>query len=844
MNEIKIRAFNEYGEWKEQVYRISCKTNLPTIMMNETVVENGVATISGLTDKDAEIYTNGFLVKEMEEGEGSFSYNLSLGDKMVADVEVLARDVFGNENVYYEQVMNNVTGGISRIAIEIQETMYEGTQQKLKLYTYDENDNRFEVPNDYVNWYLPSNGEDISEWTALIEDNLLKALKQGQCTVAAEFKVNEDFTFKEMLVVDINYAPIEASAVQSAYISSIEIVPECSVENCELTPSFNRYTGEYTLIIPDGTEAIILTPQTDLIDAVIDVTLNDVSIEGGPSYNIVLPEESEGEGEGEEEENIIINLNVTALQKLPNSYRLNVQRGEIANKVVYDGNGNTGGKVPVDQNTYKIGESATIMGNANGLTRTGYKFVRWNTASDGNGAIYEEGDTIAVIEENLVENNLMLYAMWEAIPEGSCVVALTYPENGTVTGDGIYQEGETVTLGAAPDEGYNFDGWYDEDDNKISTLPNYSFTLTGNITLIPKFVSMRAGSLQVQTLAGGEVKMNDDLDPLTPDHSSNYTAGSSIRLKASPVEGNSFAYWVDKDTNCIISTEDTYACVMGAGINVSAVFFRNKSETNNMWTVVFRDKSGKILKSGNVINGNAATPPPEPSLPGYNFSHWDKNFDAVAAHMIIEAVYTRKEDTYSVTIENGTISAGINAGKNSAEYKFDIPVTVTADTLEGKKFSHWEMKYDMDGNEVIQKVSTKETFPFYVPMKNITLTAVHVDENTDIAKVPLVSLSSIIMSDNNDIVYTVYRSVPAEYTLIESGLVLLKAGSFDGELTLDTPVAIHGKVKNDSTDQFYMRKSDIETGDTWYVRGYLIYKDANGNVITIYSDDTVTTTID
>ena len=56
--------------------------------------------------------------------------------------------------------------------------------------------------------------------------------------------------------------------------------------------------------------------------------------------------------------------------------------------VSYDGNGNTGGLAPVDSTAYKEGDTATVLGNSNGLTRTGHSFVGWNTEEEGNGTPY------------------------------------------------------------------------------------------------------------------------------------------------------------------------------------------------------------------------------------------------------------------------------------------------------------------------------------------------------------------------------------------------------------------------------------------------------------------------
>lgn len=57
--------------------------------------------------------------------------------------------------------------------------------------------------------------------------------------------------------------------------------------------------------------------------------------------------------------------------------------------------------------------------------------------------------------------------------------AIDPPEAGTVTGEGQYQEGDTVTLTATINDGYTFTGWQ-ENGQTVSTDNPYTFTAAGN----------------------------------------------------------------------------------------------------------------------------------------------------------------------------------------------------------------------------------------------------------------------------------------------------------------------------------------------------------------------------
>lgn len=75
--------------------------------------------------------------------------------------------------------------------------------------------------------------------------------------------------------------------------------------------------------------------------------------------------------------------------------------------VTYNGNGNDVGTAPVDSNMYNVGDNAAILGAAD-LVKTGYSFDGWNTAADGSGSAYYEGNSMVMGTANVV-----LYAQWE-----------------------------------------------------------------------------------------------------------------------------------------------------------------------------------------------------------------------------------------------------------------------------------------------------------------------------------------------------------------------------------------------------------------------------------------------
>ena len=74
--------------------------------------------------------------------------------------------------------------------------------------------------------------------------------------------------------------------------------------------------------------------------------------------------------------------------------------------VTYKGNGNTGGTVPTDGNTYLRGATFTAAGQG-ALSRTACHFGGWNTQADGTGTDYTAGQMYT-----MGGNDLILYAHW------------------------------------------------------------------------------------------------------------------------------------------------------------------------------------------------------------------------------------------------------------------------------------------------------------------------------------------------------------------------------------------------------------------------------------------------
>ncbi len=75
--------------------------------------------------------------------------------------------------------------------------------------------------------------------------------------------------------------------------------------------------------------------------------------------------------------------------------------------IIYNGNNNDDGGVPVESRTYMTDSSVTVKDNYNGLTQSGYNFWKWNTVPNGSGTDYLPGSTLT-----MGTSDVELYAQW------------------------------------------------------------------------------------------------------------------------------------------------------------------------------------------------------------------------------------------------------------------------------------------------------------------------------------------------------------------------------------------------------------------------------------------------
>lgn len=136
---------------------------------------------------------------------------------------------------------------------------------------------------------------------------------------------------------------------------------------------------------------------------------------------------------------------------------------------------------------------------------------------------------------------------------------------GVVTGDGTYEYGTLVSLYASPSLGFAFVSW-DDGVHHVEDNTRYSFTLTGNTTIIATFNdAMYTLTLYSSPTNGGYTTNGASTASYT---GGTYTYGTVVNAQALPYAGYAFDKWSD------LTTTDARSFTMVSDITQTAYFVK------------------------------------------------------------------------------------------------------------------------------------------------------------------------------------------------------------------------------------------------------------------------------
>jgi uncharacterized repeat protein (TIGR02543 family) len=237
-------------------------------------------------------------------------------------------------------------------------------------------------------------------------------------------------------------------------------------------------------------------------------------------------------------------------------------------RVIYSGNGNTGGTAPVDANSYAKGDSATVAQKPDAMVKAGYYFSSWNTSADATGVSYAPGATCV-----MGDSSLTLYAIWGTYSwtvtfDGQDATTQANPSSCVVS----YPATHVTSLPTAPVKtGYVFGGWW-TGKGGTGTEFTASTAVSANVTVYAKWTAVNDAP-DTPTIPLKDVSYTVAFsadDGLTTYSSSSVAAGTALAsLPTAPTKtGYAFGgWWTGKGGT---GTEFTASTVVSADVTVYA----------------------------------------------------------------------------------------------------------------------------------------------------------------------------------------------------------------------------------------------------------------------------------
>jgi len=291
--------------------------------------------------------------------------------------------------------------------------------------------------------------------------------------------------------------------------------------------------------------------------------------------------------------------------------------------------------------TYADGTSVTV----NATPNIGYIFSKWKVGSTTVSSTASYTFTLTADRTLVASFTPVFYITANASPIAG----------GTTEMDSVsYKVGETaqarVKTTAA---GYQFVNWT-ENGTVVSTVTPYSFTVTGNRTIVANFSQIGVTNYTITTsaapVAGG-----------TTSGGGTFASGTNVNLLATPNVGYVFSSWTQNAT--VVSSTASYSFVASATVSLVANFVVAPTQ----WTIsasALPAPGGTVTGGGLVDDGSQVTLSAVAS-PGYTFSKWTEGASDIS---------TSPNYSFTATADRTLVA---NFTLTSTGVKFDFDATTT-----------------------------------------------------------------------------------------------------------------------------------------------------------------------
>ncbi len=337
----------------------------------------------------------------------------------------------------------------------------------------------------------------------------------------------------------------------------------------------------------------------------------------------------------------------------------------------------TNGGTVTGGGTYQQGQQCTVSA----IASSGYSFTNWT--ENGNVVSTNRNYTFTVTGNRTLVANFT--------QQNYTITVSANPGNGgSATGGGTYQQGQSCTVQATPNTGYTFTNWT-ENGNVVSTNANYTFTVTGNRTLVANFqmqsytITVTANPANGGTVSGG----------------GNFNYGQSCTLTATPATGYNFVRWTKNGQQ--VSTNATYTF----SVTESAAFVAQfQLQSCAIFVSAYPVEGGIATGGGSYLYGDNLTVTATANE-GYNFINWVEDDNVVSTEANYSFTVTGSRSLTAIfDLKTFEIAASVDPEEaasisGSGTYNYGDEVTLTFDRNEDWAFQNWT-----ENGEVVSEEST------------------------------------------------------------------------------------------------------------------------------------------
>ena len=207
-----------------------------------------------------------------------------------------------------------------------------------------------------------------------------------------------------------------------------------------------------------------------------------------------------------------------------------------ANPVIYtvttQANPTQGGSV-AGGGSFNAGSSVTVTATSN----SGYTFTNWTA----NGVVQNASASYTFT----VTTNVTLVANFTANPVIYTVTTQANPANaGSTKGGGAFAAGTSVTVSATANNGFGFTNWT-QNGAVQSASPNYSFSVTGNVTLVANFAAISVTTNASTNTATFTITSSAGPNgSISPNGTQAVAGGGGAAFTATPANGYQVNQWL------------------------------------------------------------------------------------------------------------------------------------------------------------------------------------------------------------------------------------------------------------------------------------------------------------